>query len=120
MRTLVARWDGRWRSMASAPRPRREAVRRWPERPDAWHGDWLGRRSARWAGYGLAVAGVMAVSVVIALIEQVWPGGISLSMLYLIPVLAVASVGGRGPAVLAAVLAFVAFEFLFVTPRFTF
>jgi two-component system sensor histidine kinase KdpD len=74
----------------------------------------------RWWGYGLAVVAVGLVSIVVALLEQVWPGGTSLVMLYLIAVLAVASVAGHGPAVVASALAFWVFDFLFIEPRYTF
>jgi two-component system sensor histidine kinase KdpD len=74
----------------------------------------------RGLGTLLAIVTVSLVSLVIALLERVWIEQLSLSMLYLIAVLAVASLAGRGAAVLAAVLAFVEFDYLFVTPRYTF
>jgi two-component system sensor histidine kinase KdpD len=40
----------------------------------------------------------------------------NISMLYLLPVLALATVFGRGPAVLASLLAFLSFDFFFVQP----
>lgn len=72
-----------------------------------------------WPGYLTALAGVAAVSGVIAMVgtRVAIP---NISMLYLIAVLAVASFFGSGPAVLASVAAFLAFNFLFVEPRYTF
>ncbi len=72
-----------------------------------------------WRGYLAAVAAVALVSGVIGLVfAQVRIA--NLSMLYLTAVLAVAVAFGSGPAVLASVLAFLTFDFFFVTPRYTF
>ena len=76
-------------------------------------------RSPLW-GYALAVAAVGLASLAIAGLEQIWRADISLSMVYLPAVLGIAAVAGRGPAVVASVLAFLAFDFLFVDPRYTF
>jgi two-component system sensor histidine kinase KdpD len=71
-------------------------------------------------GYALAVAAVALGSLAIVVLGQVWQGGVSLAMAYLPAVLGVAALAGRGPAVVASVLAFLAFDFLFVDPRHTF
>ncbi len=70
-----------------------------------------------WRGYALAAAAVIVASEVIALL-----GPLHLtngSMVYLGAVLVVAVVAGRGPAVAAALGAFLALNFLFTEPRFT-
>src|SRR5881296_3423872 len=73
---------------------------------------------ARWFGYAAAVAGVAAVSWVIGLV-----GGTThlanISLLYLLVVLGAASFFGSGPAVLAAFVAFLTFNWFFVEPRHT-
>ncbi len=76
------------------------------------------RRITGWAGYGVALLAVAAASVVIGLIQQRWHLA-NISMLYLIAVLATAAAVGSGPAVLAAVSAFLAFDWFFVEPRHT-
>ena len=70
-------------------------------------------------GYALALAGTALVSLLIAGIRA-YAHIPNLSLLYLFVVLALASTIGRRPAVLAAVLAFLAYNFLFVEPRYTF
>ena len=72
----------------------------------------------RWAGYAAALCAVAAASAFIGLIEQRWHLA-NISMLYLIAVLAIATIYGRGPAVLAAVMAFLAFDWFFVEPHHT-
>src|SRR5690349_12379366 len=70
-------------------------------------------------GYIAAVASVAVVSGVIALIEtQVRIRNISL--LYLLVVLWLAAVFGRVPAIIASVLAFLAYDYLFISPVRTF
>ena len=71
-----------------------------------------------WRGYLLAVVAVVVASLAIALL-----GPLHLtngSMLYLAAVLVVAIGAGRGPAIAAALGSFLAFNFLFTEPRFTF
>ncbi len=70
------------------------------------------------AGYGLAVAAVGVATVVVAAVAPL--GLTSQSMIYLGAILLVAVVAGRAPAILASILAFLTFDFLFVEPRFTF
>lgn len=71
-----------------------------------------------WMGYAAALAAVAMVTGIIVLVEQRWQPA-NISMLYLIGVLATATAFGRGPAVLAAVAAFVTFDWLFVEPVHT-
>jgi two-component system, OmpR family, sensor histidine kinase KdpD len=69
------------------------------------------------ARYVLAALAVVAASGVIAML-----GPVQLavgSLVYLGAVIAVAVVAGRGPALLSAVAAFVALNFLFTEPRYT-
>ena len=75
----------------------------------------LTRHAAR---YGLAVGAVAVATVVVAAVAPL--GLTSQSMIYLGAILLVAVVAGRAPAILASVLAFLTFDFLFVEPRFTF
>ena len=74
---------------------------------------------AGWVGYAAALAAVGLVSAIILLVEQRWHLA-NISMVYLIAVLATATAFGSGPAVLAAVAAFLTFDFLFVEPVHTF
>jgi hypothetical protein len=62
----------------------------WQRLAERW-----GAADRPWRGYGLAVVAVGVVSLIIAGLERLWPGGVTLSMLYLIAVLAVASLAGR-------------------------
>ncbi len=73
---------------------------------------------AAWPGYAVALLSVALVSVVVALVERRILIA-NLSLLYLIAVLSTASVFGSGPAIAAAVFAFLAFDFLFVEPRYS-
>src|ERR671923_106950 len=82
---------------------------RWTRRIPAPH------PHARWPGYAFAVAAVALVTALIGLALR-WTDLPNSSPLYLIAVLAAAALYGRGPAVLAAVLAFAAFDFFFVEP----
>src|SRR5262249_37664833 len=74
---------------------------------------------ASWAGYAAALGAVALVSVLIGLVLGRAPIA-NISMLYLIAVLAVAVVYGSWPAVVASLLAFLAFDFFFVEPLHTF
>ena len=73
----------------------------------------------RWVGYAVSLASVAAVSVVIGIVSA-WVRISNISMLDLIPVLVVAAAYGRGPAILAAVSAFLAFDWFFILPYHTF
>jgi two-component system, OmpR family, sensor histidine kinase KdpD len=72
-----------------------------------------------WWQYVAALIGVALVSVVIELVLGVAHIA-NVSMLYLIVVLAAATLLGRGPAILASVAAFLTFDWLFTSPRHTF
>ncbi len=80
---------------------------------------WLPRFRLVWcAGYVCALALVALVSLAISLlIKQTDMSNVS--MLYLIAVLATATVFGRGPAILASVSAFLTFNWLFIEPLHT-
>jgi two-component system sensor histidine kinase KdpD len=71
-----------------------------------------------WFGYFCALALTGLVSGVIALIREVADVG-NISMLYLLAVMASAVLFGRGPAILASVASFLAFNFFFVEPHYT-
>lgn len=79
-------------------------------------------RVARWApragGYAFAIAGVAAVTLLIASV----PGAAHIAnapMLYLVAVLATAALFGLGPAIVAALCAFFTFNWSFVEPLHT-
>ena len=86
----------------------------------------LGRRLAalragRWRGAGLlaALGGTLVTTVIIGATLRV--GRVpNISLLYLFPVVAVARTWGRAPAVVAALLAFLSFDWFFVQPYHTF
>jgi two-component system, OmpR family, sensor histidine kinase KdpD len=69
------------------------------------------------AGYAAAVLGVAAASALIALI-QLFVHFSNISLLYLPVVLWLAAIYGRGPAILASVLAFLAYDFFFIPPLY--
>src|SRR5207302_10280373 len=70
---------------------------------------------ARWLGYVAALAAVALVSGFIGLVLRQVPLA-NTSMLYLMAVLAVAVVYGRGPAIFASVVAFLTFDWFFTEP----
>jgi two-component system, OmpR family, sensor histidine kinase KdpD len=71
------------------------------------------------AGHAAALGAVAVVTCVIALIDaRVHLGNVS--MLYLVAVIGVAVYFGQGPAILASVAAFLAFDFFFIDPRHRF
>ena len=69
--------------------------------------------------YVAALGAVVAVSIVIGMIESRFRIA-NLSTLYLLAVLATASLFGRGPAIAASVAAFLTFDWFFVEPLHTF
>ena len=77
----------------------------------AFHGEWR--------GYFAALLLTAAVTGVIALVRLASDVP-NVSMLYLLAVLASAALFGSGPAILSAVAAFLAFNFFFIHPEFTF
>src|SRR4030042_549464 len=75
-------------------------------------------RSISWLQYLAALLITALVSGVIALIRTVADVS-NISMLYLLAVLGSAVLFGSGPAILASLAAFFAFNFLFVQPHYT-
>ena len=73
-------------------------------------------KAKTYAGSVLVVAGVTAL----ALLLRQHLESSDLTMLYLLGVVVVAISFGRGPAITAAVLGVLAFDFIFVPPHFTF
>jgi len=69
-------------------------------------------------GYVLAIAGA-ALAVVVAALTERWLGLNDLSLVFMLAVLVVASRTHTGPAVLTAVLCFLAYNFFFIAPRYT-
>lgn len=74
-------------------------------------------RRPGWKGYVAALLGVALVSGSIALI-QLFVHISNISLLYLLVVLWLATVFGRGPALLAAVLAFLEYDVFFISPLY--
>lgn len=69
-------------------------------------------------GYLLALVGSV-VAVAVAAAAQRWLGLADLSLVFMLAVLIVASRTHTGPAILTAVLCFLAYNFFFIEPRFT-
>jgi two-component system sensor histidine kinase KdpD len=69
-------------------------------------------------GYLLAIVGSVAAIAVAALVER-WLGVADLSLVFMLAVLVVASCTHTGPAVVTAMLCFLAYNFFFIEPRFT-
>jgi len=65
-------------------------------------------------------AGIIAVATALALPFRGRVNTIDVAMLYLLAVVAVATLSHRGPALLACVLAIAAFDYVFVPPYYTF
>ncbi|OUL99213.1 DUF4118 domain-containing protein [Variovorax sp. JS1663] len=77
------------------------------------------RPHARWPGYAWAAASSVAVTLLATPLVGVLELA-NIVMLFLLGVVGVAMRFGRGPAALAAVLNVAAFDFFFVSPRFSF
>ncbi|HEY1390738.1 MAG TPA: ATP-binding protein [Ktedonobacterales bacterium] len=77
---------------------------------------WHDQQAVLW-GYCFALLGVAASSLAIALVERMVHIS-NISLLYLLVVLALAAWVGRGPALLAAVLSFLAYDYLFIPPLY--
>jgi two-component system sensor histidine kinase KdpD len=75
------------------------------------------RRLPTWARYGLALAGVAVVTALIVALGRFHLA--NASMLHLVVVLLAAVALGRGPAVAAAIGAFLSSNFFLVAPRFS-
>jgi two-component system sensor histidine kinase KdpD len=78
-----------------------------------------GQRHPFWAGYGAAILSVAAASGVIVLANTAAHIA-NISLVYLLPVLWLAAVFGRGPALLASALAFLAYDLFFIPPIYRF
>ena len=80
---------------------------------------WRQVRREDLSGYGYALLGVAAASLAIALVGRV-AHITNISLLYLPVVLFLAAWVGRGPAILASVLSFLAYDFFFIPPLYHF
>ena len=69
-------------------------------------------------GYVLAVIGSL-VATLLAILAERWLGITELSLIFMLAVLVVAARTHTGPAVLTAVLCFLAYNFFFLEPRYT-
>ena len=78
-----------------------------------------GSTGAAPGGYLLAVVGA-ALAVAVALGLQRWLGLADLSLVFMLAVLIVATRTSTGPAVFTAILCFLAYNFFFIEPRYTF
>ena len=78
----------------------------------------LGRDRPALAGYAVAI-GIVSAATVLAALTQRWLGLSDLSLVYMLAVVAVAARTDTGPAALAAVLSFLAYNFFFIEPRYT-
>ncbi|MBF0129948.1 MAG: sensor histidine kinase KdpD, partial [Alphaproteobacteria bacterium] len=76
--------------------------------------------SRQWIAYGLATAAVAGGGVVSFGIDQMGLPRANISVAFLIAVLLVAVRLGLGPSIYASVASFLAFNFFFTEPRFTF
>ena len=79
----------------------------------------LGRDRSPVAGYALALAASAAATGVAAL-AQTFLGLSDLSLVFMLAVVLVAAHTDTGPATLAALLSFLAYNFFFIEPRYTF
>ena len=71
-----------------------------------------------WRGYVIGLLSVAAVTILIGALEPPWRVA-NVSMLYLIGVLATATLAGSGPAIVVSVAAFLVFNWFFVEPVHT-
>jgi two-component system sensor histidine kinase KdpD len=99
---------------------RRATLRRWQPAAHSRSGIVAPRMTRRTltalASYACALLGVALITALIGLLLAWHLRITNISMLYLLPVLALATIFGRGPAVLASLLAALAFDFFFVPP----
>jgi len=77
---------------------------------------WTGRNPFPY----VAVIGLIALTTAIGRLARPWLSQPDLVLLYLLVVVVAASRFGRGPSLIAATLAVLAFDFFFVPPTFTF
>lgn len=90
-----------------------------PDEKPGLRGIRLPRLGAELAAWGEAALAIGIASVASWVTEQLFPIA-SLSVIYMTAVVAVASRRGLGPALAAALLGFLAYNFFFTEPRFTF
>ena len=76
------------------------------------------REPAQWGRYALAIAMVAATTAVTILLAPLL-GGNSIDMIYLVPVVAAATLLGLRPALVASISAALAFNFFFLPPIYT-
>lgn len=76
--------------------------------------DWQNRLAAL-QGYGIALIGVVVMTIVLGVIPALLRIN-NISTFYLLVILLVASIYGRGPAILASVFAFFMFDWFFTQP----
>ena len=88
-------------------------------RPNASRTDVAPAPPRRWLGHACALAACAAVSL-LATPLRAWFDLANIVMLFLLAVVLVAVRFGRGPALTAALLNVLAFDFFFVSPRFSF
>jgi two-component system sensor histidine kinase KdpD len=74
---------------------------------------------ARWTGYAIALSATVAANGLAALIDRT-ASGANLAMIFLLAVLLTGLSSGFGPAVAAAALAAVSYNFFFLAPRLSF
>ncbi|MFO1399082.1 MAG: DUF4118 domain-containing protein [Burkholderiales bacterium] len=97
---------------------RAHAARRGEPAPAAFAGEET-QRPVRWRAYGLTLLAVAAAGA-LAWLASAYFELTNIVMLFLLATVLVAVRLGRGPAVLAAFASVAAFDFFFVTPRFSF
>lgn len=71
------------------------------------------------SSYGVAAAVVFGLSFVNLALHR-WLGSRSIGLIYLLAIVLLALIAGRGPVLLAALLSAVLWDFFFLSPRFTF
>jgi two-component system, OmpR family, sensor histidine kinase KdpD len=88
----------------------------------AWPDGNTDAHKRRWPRYLLAVAATLAATALCGLFYQLFPhlGQANLVMVYLLSSSLVAVYGGRRAALLSSVLGVLAFDFVFVPPRYSF
>ena len=77
------------------------------------------RLPANLRGYGAAAVAVVIAAMLSAAVETVFPVT-SLSLIFMTAVVAIAARFGLGPAIATSALGFLAYNFIFTEPRFTF
>ena len=79
----------------------------------------IGLHHSPYAGYALAIA-ITAMAVGAAALAQRFLGLSDLSLVFMLAVVLVAARTDTGPAMLTAILSFLAYNFFFIEPRYTF